>query len=90
MIKESNSSLGISTDELQVFFQLSHFVNLLLFGINQRHNIKENDIRKIILVKETSIPIIIMCVQHYSGDLACVLRKNKETKCKRTKKVKNN
>lgn len=68
VVKKFNLPLGISSDNLQSFFQLYYSVILLsLFGVNHRNNCRENDIRKIILGKETSIPIVIS-IQHYTGD----------------------
>lgn len=86
MIKEFNSPLGISTDELRVFFQLSYYVILLLFGINQRNNIRQSNIRKIILEKEISIPISSFVLNIILEVQASVLREDKEIKYTSTEK----
>lgn len=86
IIKEFNSPVGISTDELQVSFQLSYYVILLLFGIHQRNDIRKNNIRKIILEKEISISISSFIFNIILEVRASVLRKDKEIKYTSTEK----
>lgn len=86
IIKEFNSPVGISTDELQVSFQLSYYVILLLSGINQRNDIRKNNIRKIILEKEISISISSFVFNIILEVRASVLRKDKEIKYTSTEK----